>query len=201
MADTTYVSDNNVKENVKLFKESAVYLFGKDEPVGKIGKDWTPGDKKPLGYFSEDGIEIGKEAGDSTEIKGHTGATVLQMNSGGYYTVKLTALEVKKETVELYFSTTVGADGIVHVDANVQAEKKKLVIVGLDQNDNLVILYAPEVQITETESLNWKHSDLFSFGVTLRTFKADGGNGLGKADMYFYGLVKDGVAAASASSH
>lgn len=192
MADTSFVSDNNIKENAKVFKESAVYLFGMDEQIGTLGPDWRPPQgKKPLGYFSEDGIEIGKESGDSTDFKGHNGDTLFSTKSGAYYTVKLTALEVKKDTVELYFSTKVDEKGNVFVDANATSQKYRLVIAGLDQYDNLIIMYAPEIQLTETESLNWKNSDMFSFGVTVRTYKSDKNIEGHKTDLAFYGLLGD----------
>lgn len=202
MTDTSYVSDGNVKENAKVFKESAVYLFDMDEEIGTLGPDWTPPkNKKPLGYFSEDGLEIGKESGDSTDFKGHNGDPLFSMKSGAYYTVKLTALEVKKSTVELYFSTKVDEKGDVYVDANATAPKHRLVVAGLDQDDNLVIMYAPEVQLTEVESLNWKRSDLFSFGVTVRTYKSDKNIGGRKSDLAFYGLLgKSTVTVASAET-
>lgn len=199
MTDYSFVSDNNIKENVKLFKEAAIFLFDLDENVGTLGANWRPPEgKKALGYFSEDGIEVGKESGDTTEIKGHNGDTVLSDTNGAYFTIKTTALEVKKDTVELYFSTKVKDDGTVEVDANASAPHKKLILAGLDQHGKLIVCYCPEVQVSETESFNWKNSELFDLGVTLRTYRSNRHLDK-KLDLVFYGLV-DGKAVAPASS-
>lgn len=171
-AGLSFASEGNNKNYVNLIKEAAIYRYDVGENIGTFGKDWRPtSGKKPFGYFSEDGITIHPEDGDTNDFTAHNGDNVLSWSSGGYWTIGFTGLESKKEVVETYFDTTVGADGsltIDHVECNKTAQ---YVVAGVTQSDHLLLLHAPKCKVNEREDIEWKVSDLMNFGMTLRTYK------------------------------
>ena len=87
-AGLSFASEGNNKNYVNLIKEAAIYRYDVGENIGTFGKDWRPtSGKKPFGYFSEDGITIHPEDGDTNDFTAHNGDNVLSWSSGGYWTI------------------------------------------------------------------------------------------------------------------
>ncbi|KFI65759.1 hypothetical protein [Bifidobacterium cuniculi] len=167
-----FVSDGNNAELVKLIKEAAIFKYEVGESVGTLNGQWQPASgKQPLGYFSEDGITIHPEAGDSNDFSAHNGDTVVSWNSGGYWTVQFSGLESKKEVIETYFDTTVDATGAITIDKAECNKAAQYVIAGLTQDGNLIVLHVPKAKVGEREDVVWKISELMSYGMTLRLFR------------------------------
>ena len=167
-----YVSSGNDADLVKLIKEAAVFRYDVGASVGTLNGNWKPADgKEPLGYFSEDGITIHPEAGESNDFTGHNGDTVVSWDSGGYWTIQFAGLESKKEVVETYFDATVDATGAITIDKASCDKPAQYVIAGLTQAENLIVLHIPKAKVGEREDLVWKISELMSYGMTLRAMK------------------------------
>lgn len=168
-----FVGNGNNADMVSLIKEAAIFKYDVDaEDVGELGPEWKPGSgKKPLGYFSEDGITIHPEAGDDNDFTAHNGDTVVSMASGGYWTVQFAALEGKKEVIETYFDTTVQSDGSITVSTSDIKKYAQYVIAGLTQTEKLILLHIPKAKVSERDDIAWTISDLQNFNMTLRMFK------------------------------
>lgn len=177
MADTgiEFVGDGNNANLVNVIKEAAIFQYELTDSVGELGPDWRPADgKEPFGYFSEDGITIHPEAGDSNDFTAHNGDTVLSIESGGYWTVQFAALEAKKQVIETYFDTTTGADGSITISNSDITTYHQYVVAGLTQSEKLILLHIPKAKISERDDITWTISDLQNFNMTLRMFKGDG---------------------------
>ncbi len=167
---TEYVSSGNNADFVKLIKEAAIFKYPLTEKVN-VTASWKPAENKmPLGYFSEDGLTIHPETGDSNDFKGHNGNTVLSWVSGGYWTFQFAGIESKKEVLETYFDADEATDGSITVSSAECNTPAQYVIAALTQTDNLVIIHIPKAKVGEREDVPWKISELMSFGMTLRTF-------------------------------
>lgn len=166
-----FVSNGNNSDLVRLIKEAAIFKYALGEDL-TFGPNWRPAEgKEPFGYFSEDGITIHPEAGDSNDFTGHNGNVVVSWNSGGYWTVQFAGLESKKEVVETYFDATHDADGGLTVSAADCNTFAQYVVAGLSQNEDLILLHIPKAKVGEREDITWNVSNLQNFGMTLRTYK------------------------------
>ncbi len=172
VSDTDYVKSGNDASFVRLIKEAAIFRYDVGADVGTLKADWTPAEgKQPFGYFSEDGITIHPESGDSNDFTAHNGDNVLSVSSGGYWTFAFAALESRKEVLETYFDTTVAADGSMTVTGTDVTKYAQYVIVGLTQAGNLIVIHVPKAQVNEREDFQWNISNLLNYGMTLRTYK------------------------------
>lgn len=192
--DTDYIKSGNNAEFVRLIKEAAIFRYETTDTIDSLGPNWKPASgKKPFGYFSEDGIVLHPESGDSDDFKGHNGDVVVSMASGGYWTAQFSALEAKKDVVETYFDAKVAADGSVTVSGTDVSGYAQYVIVGMTQSGNVILLHVPKAQISERDDITWTVSDLLQFNMTLRMYK-----GPETAPYMFkaWGLAEDIAAAA-----
>lgn len=172
VTDTSYVSTGNNAAFARLIKDAAIYRYEVGADVGTLGESWTPGSSKlPFGYFSEDGIVIHPESGDSDDFKAHNGDVVASVSSGGYWTFAFAALESKKDVLETYFDAAIDANGALTVTGADITKYAQYVIAGITQNGNLIIIHVPKAQISDREDVEWKITDLMKFGMTLRTYK------------------------------
>lgn len=167
-----FVSDGNNADFVKLIKEAAIFRYEVGAPIGTLNGQWKPANgKQPFGYFSEDGITIHPEAGDSNDFTAHNGDTVLSWNSGGYWTFQFAGLESKKDVIETYFDTSVDAAGAITIDKADCNKAAQYVICGITQDGNLIVIHIPKAKVGEREDVVWKISELMSYGMTLRCYK------------------------------
>lgn len=172
VADTDFVKSGNDASFVRLIKEAAIFRYDLNDSVGELKSDWKPGSGKlPFGYFSEDGITVHPESGDSNDFTAHNGDNVLSVASGGYWTFQFAALESKKEVLETYFDATVAPDGSMTVTGTDITKYAQYVIAGLTQAGNLIIVHLPKAQVNEREDFQWNISNLLNYGMTLRTYK------------------------------
>lgn len=186
-----FVSNGNNSDFVNLIKEAAIFKYGIDDNLS-FGPAWRPEEGKlPFGYFSEDGITIHPEAGDSNDFTGHNGNVVVSWDSGGYWAIQFAGLESKKEVVETYFDTEADADGGLTVTKASCARFAQYVVAGLSQNEDLIIIHVPKAKVGEREDVQWNVSNLQNFGMTLRTYKDSTTN-----PYYFkaYGFAKEATA-------
>lgn len=175
--DTSYMTSGNNASLVRLIKQYALFLYAPDETYTvPTGTDWTPAEKKPIGYSSEDGAVLHPEPGDDTEINAHNGDVVISENSGGYWTLQLAGIEARKEVVEAYFGVTVDeTTGAIHVPDASTSQKWSLVLAALDQNGHPIVLSAEVAQVSDRDDVTLVSSDVMQFNLTLKFFKAKSG--------------------------
>lgn len=186
--ENDYISNGNNADNISIIKQGAVFLYTAEETVTTppTSTKWTPGDKKPLGYFTEDGIVLHPESGDDTEIKAHNGDIVYSSNSGGYWTIQIVGMECKKELAEAYFGTKPGADGALDIADASTPQDFHIVVAGLDHKDRPIILYAERVKVSERGDISMIYTDVAKLDVTFKTLA-----GKDSKQLHLYGFVRD----------
>lgn len=173
MAKPAYL-DQNAAELVRLIKDGAIFIRAEGS-TAPTGAEWTPTPTDSLvGYYSEDGQELSPNPGDETEFVGHNGDTVISEQAPGYWTLGFSGLEGRQAITCAYFDidpSELGVDGSITVDKASNSKRYDLILVGLDQKENLILVHFPSVQISEKEALTFNRSTLLAYGLTFRTFK------------------------------
>lgn len=188
VTNTDYITNGNNAANISVVKQGAVFLYTADEQITTppSSTTWTPGEKKPVGYFTEDGIVLHPEAGDDSEIKGHNGDIVYSSNSGGYWTIQLVGMECKPELAEAYFGVKPETGGIIHVTDASTSREFKLVIAGLDHKDRPIILYSEKVTVSDRGDMSMLYTDAVKLDITFKTMPGEDGK-----QFHLYGLVRE----------
>ncbi|MFT8639021.1 hypothetical protein [Bifidobacterium sp.] len=173
---TDYIKDGNDASNVRLIKEYALFLYPDGETYTKpTSTAWQPGEgKQPIGYSSEDGVEITAEAGDTSTIKAHNGDTVVEETSDGNWIIKLAGIESKQEVAEAYFGVK-AVNGVLSVTSAANNTKYALVLAGLDQYGRPILLHAASCTVGDREAIKLSSSEEVSYGISFKTFKDSDG--------------------------
>lgn len=190
MTKPSYMDDGNAAELARLIKDGAIFVreYGiSDIPTGT---EWTPGNTaSQIGYYGEDGYTLTPVPGDTTTFKGHNGDDLHEEQDPGHWTTQFAGLEGKQNLTEAYFDTEVDAtDGSITVTSAAASKYYDIVTVGMDQNEDLILLHYPKVKISEREGIVFNRTTLLALGATFRTFKG------GAAAPYHFrawGLVKN----------
>lgn len=196
MTTPAYMETNDASL-VRLIKNGAIFIREAGAAV-PTGTEWTPGpsDHK-LGYYSEDGFTLSPQPGDESEFAAHNGDVVITEQAPGYWTVAFSGLESNPQTAEAYFDVEVAPDGSVTVTSAATAKEYDLVLAGLDQRDNLILVHMPRVKINSREDIVFNRTTLLAYGMTFRTFKG------GSAAPYHFkawGFVPEDSESSSSSS-
>ena len=200
MAAPAYLANNDASL-ARLIKDGAIFI----RPVGQgtvpTGTDWTPGPTDgQIGFYSEDGFTLTPAPGDTTDINGHNGDPVVSEQMPGWWTLGFSGLEHKDSITAAYFDISpedIGEDGSVTVNSAANSKRYDVVTVGYDQQDRLIVVHYPNVQISEKEGLTFNRSTLLAYGMTFRSFRG------GQSTPYHFkawGLLADAPADESSSS-
>lgn len=171
MAKPSYMDTGIDASLARLVKDGAIFIrdVGSAAPEGV---DWTPtaGDSQ-IGYYGEDGFVLTPTPGDTTELVAHNGDPVIADSAPGYWTVQFAGLEGNTVNTETYFDTTVDGDGAITVTTAAANKRYDIVTVGLDQNDRVILVHYPNVQISEREGITFNRTTLLAYNATFRTFR------------------------------
>lgn len=196
MAKPAYMDSGNDADLARLIKDGAIFLrqVGATAPTGT---DWTPtpATDLQLGYYSDDGYTLTPVPGDETNLTGHNGDALISEAAPGWWTTAFSALEGNETVTSAYFDVDVDeTDGSVTVTSAAASRRHDLVTVGLDQQDRLIVVHYPNVQIDNSarEGLTFNRTTLLAHGLTFKTFK---GGALAPYHFKAWGLVADFVAA------
>lgn len=170
MATPEYMQTNNT-DLVRLVKNGAIFIRKAGAATAPTGVDWTPTEADGrLGYYSDAGFTLSAVPGDETTISAHNGDSVFAEFAPGYWTLTFSGLEANTQNAEAYFDTEVAADGSLEVTSAAASRRYDIVTVGLDQNDALVLVHYPNVQINAREDMAFNRTTLLAYGMTFRTF-------------------------------
>lgn len=126
-----------------------------------------------LGYVSEDGVTETRDR-SADDIKAwQNAATVRTVITDATLTYSFTLLETKKETVELFYGTTVTAaatDGdFVIVPSNTGGRKS--FIIDVVDGAELRRIYIPEGEVTEVGDVVYASGEPIGYEVTITAYK------------------------------
>lgn len=135
-----------------------------------------------LGYVGEDGVTETRDR-SSDSIKGwQNGATVRTVVTEGTLTYQFVMLETKKETVELYYGTTVteaAAEGNFVIVPTSTGGRKSFVIDVVDGAE-LERVYIPEGEVTEVGDKVYANGEPIGYDVTITAYDNAGIGGSAK---------------------
>lgn len=177
MAKPAYMDTGNSADLARLIKDGALFL----RPVGSTpptGIGWIPGvGDDQVGYYSDDGFTLTPTPGDETNLTGHNGDALISEAAPGYWGVSFAALEGNETVTAAYFDVDVAGDGSVTVTSAAASKRYDLITVGLDQQERLILVHYPNVQIDNgsREGLTFNRTTLLAYGLAFKTFKGGAG--------------------------
>lgn len=129
------------------------------------------------GYVSEDGLELAPSI-TTTSIKEWSGAVVRKIVEEFDGTISWAHLETNEASLKNYFGddrvTVTAADGTHgnQVEAHMGAWDlpRKSWAFKMKDGDNRILIYVPDGQVTDRESVQFRKSEAIGWGVTLTTY-------------------------------
>lgn len=125
-----------------------------------------------LGFIGEDGVTETRDRSTNTLKAWQNGATVRTVVTDGTLTYKFVMLETKKETVELYYGTTVTSatsDGsFVIVPTNTGGRKS--FIIDVVDGAELERVYIPQGEVTEVGDKVYAGGEAIGYEVTVTAY-------------------------------
>lgn len=166
---------SNDASNVRVAVTGAVYVgpSGTTAPTDAT----TPLDAAmlDLGYVSEDGVTETRER--STEkIKAWQNATLVRevvTESGMTYTFRL--LETKKETVEVYYGSTVEADGSVKINPSKTGGRQAFALDVIDDGQEIRV-WVPDGEVTAVGDQQYANGTPIGYEVTITAYADTNGD-------------------------
>ena len=174
MAKPAYMNTGIDADLVRLIKDGAIFIRPSGTADVPTGTTRTPADATTqLGYYSEDGFTLTPVPGDETTLNGHNGDAVLSETSPGHWTVGFSGLEGRSKITAAYFDVDVAEDGSVTVASASASRRYDVVVVGMDQQERLILAHFPNVQLDNSsrEGLTFNRTTLLAYALTFRTFK------------------------------
>lgn len=177
MAAPAYLDSGVDASLARIIKDGAIFIREAGTADIPTGTGWTPSNADTqLGYYGEDGFTLTPVPGDSTELVGHNGDALINEQAPGHWTVAFAGLEGNETTAGTYFDTTVAGDGSITVTTAAANKRYDIVTVGLDQEERLILVHYPNVQISEREGITFNRTTMLAMGATFRTFKGGAGS-------------------------
>lgn len=157
--------------NVRVAVTGAVSM-GPTTAAAPTGTSGTLTGLTDLGLIGDGGVT--ESRGRSTnDIKAwQNGATVRTVVTDGTLTFNFTLLETKKETVELYYGTTVteaAADGSFVVVPTSTGGRKSFVLDVIDGTE-LIRVYVPQGEVTEVGDRVYSNGEPIGYEVTVTAY-------------------------------
>lgn len=174
MAKPAYMTSGVDADLARLIKDGALFL----RPVGATpptGTSWTPtvGDEQ-VGYYSDDGFTLTPTPGDETNLTGHNGDPLISEAAPGYWGVGFSGLEGNETVTSAYFDVDLDpTDGSVTVSGAAASRRYDLIAVGLDQQERLILVHFPNVQIDNSsrEAMTFNRTTLLAYALAFKTFR------------------------------
>jgi hypothetical protein len=125
-----------------------------------------------LGLISEDGVTETRDRSTDTIKAWQNGATVRTVVTDGALTYHFKLLETKKETVELYYGTTVTAaatDGSFVIIPTATGGRRAFVLDVVDGAE-LIRTYIPQGEVTEVGERVYNNGEAVGYEVTITAY-------------------------------
>jgi hypothetical protein len=125
-----------------------------------------------LGYISEDGVTETRDRSTNTIKAWQGGALVRTVVTDGTLTYKFKLLETKKETVELYYGTTVTSSATEgnFVIVPTSTGGRRAFVLDVVDGAELIRTYVPQGEITEVGDRVYSNGEAVGYEVTLTAY-------------------------------
>lgn len=125
-----------------------------------------------LGYVSEDGVTETRDRSSET-IKGWQNGDILrEVVTEASVTYQCVLVETKKETVELYYGTTVGDDGGLVIIPSKTGGRKPFILDVID-GEEFIRAYIPSGEVTEVGDQVYSNGEAIGYEITIRAYPTD----------------------------
>jgi hypothetical protein len=129
-----------------------------------LGSGWAD-----LGYVSEDGVTETRDRSTNTIRGWQNGDILREVVTEASVTYQAVLVETKKETVELYYGTTVEDDGsLVIVPANTGGRRK--FVLDVIDGDEFIRAYIADGEVTEVGDQVYSNGEAIGYEVTIRAY-------------------------------
>lgn len=126
-----------------------------------------------LGYVSEDGVTETRDRSSDPIKAWQNGATVRTVVTDSGLTYSFTLLETKKETVELFYGTTVtqavGEGDFVIVPASTGGRRS--FVLDVVDGAELLRVYIPQGEVSEVGDVVYSNGEPIGYEVTITTYE------------------------------
>lgn len=123
-----------------------------------------------LGYIHADGITETRERSTNDIRAWQNSDLVRSVVTDGSVSFKFTLLEATKDTLELFYGSTVTtSNGSIEVNPVSTGGRKSFVFNVVD-GDKLIRLYIPQGEVTAVEDVTYVNGDPISFGITITAY-------------------------------
>lgn len=147
-------------------------LVGATTATAPTGTGGTTTGFNGLGYVSDDGVTETRDRSTNDIKAWQNGDTVRTVITDATLTYQFTLIETKKETVELYYGTTVTASAtegnFVVVPANTGGRKS--FILDVVDGAELIRVYIPQGEVTEVGDRVYANGDPIGYDVTITAY-------------------------------
>jgi len=190
------VALNSANVRVAVTGEVLMGLTTATAPTGTAGV--TTG-FTGLGFVSEDGVTETRDRSTDDIKAWQNGATVRTVVTDGSLSYQFTLLETRKDTVELYYGTTVTAaasDGsFVIVPTNTGGRRS--FIIDVVDGAELIRTYIPSGEVSEVGDRVYVNGDPIGYEVTIKAYPSasitDASGAQGSAKVYATALKTGGA--------
>lgn len=157
--------------NVGIVPDGMLFLgpVGVAKPTSSL---FEPGpEMTALGYYSEDGYELNPAPGDTTAFNAHNGDEVDSSSAPGNWTVKFSAIESKRATVEAYFDAAVDlSEGSITLSKASIETYRSLIAIAIRKDGSRALKFFPTVRVSDRDSITYNRSTLIGYGMTFQTY-------------------------------
>jgi hypothetical protein len=155
--------------NVRVAVTGALSI-GSDTAVAPTDANTTLGvGWADLGYVGEDGVTETRDRSTETIRGWQNGDILREVVTEASVSFQAVLVETKKETVELYYGTTVAADGSLVIVPSKTGGRKPFVLDVID-GDEFIRAYIPAGEVTEVGDQVYANGEPVGYEVTIRAY-------------------------------
>lgn len=177
-------------QNVRVAVTGAVSI-GPTGTTAPTDADTTVTGVTDLGYASEDGVTETRDRTTNTTRAWQNGDIVRETVTEANLTYQCTLIETKRETVELYYGTTVAADGSIIIVPSKTGGRHALLIDVID-GDDFIRIWVPQAEVTEVGDQVYANGEPIGYEVTIRAYPdaslVDADGNIGSAQKWYSSL-------------
>jgi len=122
-----------------------------------------------LGYVGEDGVTETRDRSTDTIKAWQNAAIIREVVTEAKLSYNFVLVETNKATVELFYGTTVAADGSIVINPGSGSGRHSLVLDVVD-GDEVIRAYIPEAEVTEVGDQVYASGEPIGYEVTVTAY-------------------------------
>lgn len=164
----------NENKNVRVAVTGAVYVGPTDTEAPTDALSAVPTGLNDLGYVSEEGVTETRERSTNQIRAWQKGALVREVTTESSMQFSFRLIETKKETVELFYGSSVEADGSIKIKPSESGGRQSFVLDIVD-GDEEIRVYVKDAELAEVGDVVYANGEAIGYEVTLTAYPdADG---------------------------